>query len=437
MRAGAHRDALPVDHHRHVMGMNALQFEGDDRALARRIAEDAQRVDGAQPLMRIGLEVGLMRGDALAADRFHVVERGTQPDRLDDRRRAGLEAVRRVVVGDAVLGHLLDHLAAALKGRMPFEHVLLAVEHADARRAVDLVAGEDEEVAVEVLHVDRHVHGALAAVDQHRNATRMRDAHDLLDRRDRAQRIRHLGDGDQLGAVGQALLEFLDVEDAEIVDRHPDQLGALPLADEMPGHDVGVVLHDRQHDLVALADIGHAIAIGDRVDRRGRVRGEDDVVGARRIEEAAHRFARLLIGVGRGIGQEMQAAMDVGVFLANRRAGSCRAPPAASAPRRRCRDRPAACRRLPATGSGSRGGSPRRRRDAPILSIGMPFIQSVHPCVPCEPVVEPRFQRLDDRLVVQFLDHLGDERLDQQAARASSRRCRAPSGRTDGCGRSR
>ena len=34
---------------------------------------------------------------------------------------------------------------------------------------------EDEEVAVEVLHVDRHMHRALAAVDQHRNAARMGD----------------------------------------------------------------------------------------------------------------------------------------------------------------------------------------------------------------------------------------------------------------------
>ena len=129
-----------------------------------------------------------------------------------------------------------------------------------------------------------------------------------------------MGDGDQLGAVGQALLEFLDVEDAVIVDRHPDQLGALPLADEMPRHDVGVVLHDRQHDLVALADVRHAEAIGDGVDRRGRVGGEDDLVGARRVEEAAHRLARLLIGVGRGIRQEMQAAMDVGIFVRDRHA---------------------------------------------------------------------------------------------------------------------
>ena len=72
-------------------------------------------------------------------------------------------------------------------------------------------------------------------------------------------------------AVGQALLEFLDVEDAVVVDRHPDELRALPLADEMPRHDVGMMLHDREHDLVARADVRHAPAIGDRVDRLGRM----------------------------------------------------------------------------------------------------------------------------------------------------------------------
>ena len=51
------RTATPcaVDHHRHVMRVDALQLEGDDGALARRVAEDAQRVDRAQPLMRVGL----------------------------------------------------------------------------------------------------------------------------------------------------------------------------------------------------------------------------------------------------------------------------------------------------------------------------------------------------------------------------------------------
>ena len=54
-----------------------------------------------------------------------------------------------------------------------------------------------------------------------------------------------------LVAVGQQLLEFLDQEIAFVVDRRPFDDGAMTLPQEMPGHDVGVVLHDRDHDLVA------------------------------------------------------------------------------------------------------------------------------------------------------------------------------------------
>ena len=187
------------------------------------------------------------------------------------------------------------------------------------RGAVDLVAGEDDRSRSRDPARRPACARRLAAVDQHRNAARMRDPHDLLDRRHRAQRIRHMGDGDELRAVGQALLEFLDVEHAEIVDRHPDQLGALPFADEMPRHDVGMMLHDREHDLVALADVRHAEAIGDRVDRLGRDLVKTISSVLRRVQEAAHRFARLFIGVGGGVREEMQAAMNVGVFVAYRR----------------------------------------------------------------------------------------------------------------------
>ena len=85
--------------------------------------------------------------------------------------------------------------------------------------------------------------------------------------------------------------------------------------------------------------------IGDEVDRLGGVAGEDDLLGARRVEERPHLLARALVAFGRGIGEIMQAAMHVGVFATYRPAGCGRAPPSASAPRRRCRDRRAACRR--------------------------------------------------------------------------------------------
>ena len=82
--------------------MGALHLEGDDGPLPRAVPISAQRVDFAQPLLGVGQQIVLMGGDALLADRIDVVDRGAQPDRLDDRRRAGLELVRRVAIGDPV-----------------------------------------------------------------------------------------------------------------------------------------------------------------------------------------------------------------------------------------------------------------------------------------------------------------------------------------------
>ena len=47
--------------------------------------------------------------------------------------------------------------------------------------------------------------------------------------------------------------ELVEQELAESGDRRPFEHAALALAVEMPGHDVGMVLHDGEHDLVALA----------------------------------------------------------------------------------------------------------------------------------------------------------------------------------------
>ena len=90
-----------------------------------------------------------MARDLLAADLHHVVQRRAEPDRLHDRRRAGLEAVRRLAIGDAVDGHALDHRAAAQEWRQLVEQRLFSVEHADAARPVELVAGHGVEIAVE------------------------------------------------------------------------------------------------------------------------------------------------------------------------------------------------------------------------------------------------------------------------------------------------
>src|ERR1044071_3574379 len=129
------------------------------------MAEDADRVDLAEALVRVGDEAALVRLDARLADRADVVERGAEPDRLDDARRAGLEAVRRLAIGDAVLEHLADHLAAAVERRHGGEMRVLAIEHADAGRPVQLMARDGVEIAVEIAHVDLEMDRRLRAVD--------------------------------------------------------------------------------------------------------------------------------------------------------------------------------------------------------------------------------------------------------------------------------
>ena len=159
------------------------------------------------------------------------------------------------------------------------------------------------------------MHRALRAIDQNRNAALMRNAADFLDGNNRSQRIRHMRDGDQLRLFRQRLFEGFDMEGPIVIDRNPDELRTLPLADEMPRHDIGVMLHDRQNDLVALADMRHPPAIGDRVDRFRRGLREDDLVHRTSIQEPAHLLARRLVSLRRRIRQEMQPAMDVGIFV--------------------------------------------------------------------------------------------------------------------------
>ena len=53
-----------------------------------------------------------------------------------------------------------------------------------------------------------------------------------------------------------------------------------------------------------------------RLMRLGGVAGEDDLVDAAGVEEAAHRLARVLVLGGRGVGQVVQAAVHVGVLEA-------------------------------------------------------------------------------------------------------------------------
>ena len=107
------------------------------------------------------------------------------------------------------------------------QHVRLAVDDADAGRREDLVAREHVEVAVERLHVDRHVRDGLRAVDQHARAVAVRDLDHLARRRDRAERVRDLRERRRAASAAEQLLVLVEQDLAAVVDRRDAQPRAL------------------------------------------------------------------------------------------------------------------------------------------------------------------------------------------------------------------
>ena len=185
--------------------------------------------------------------------------RGAQADGAGDVRRARLELVRQRVPGASLERDRADHVAAAHERRHGLEQRGLAVEHADARRAVELVAREHIEVAVERLDVDAACD--TAACDPSistGDAMRVRQLHDLVDRIDGAERIRQVRHRHHLRARPSSRSNCVHNQLAAIVYRRHTQPGARQLAEQLPRHDIRVVLHGRDEDLVARADVGVA-----------------------------------------------------------------------------------------------------------------------------------------------------------------------------------
>ena len=95
--------------------------------------------------------------------------------------RAGLELVRELGEDRTIAGDRFDHLAAGEERRHGVQQFFTSVENADAHGAVDLVAGEGEEIRVQCLHVHRNVRRALRAVDDQHRAGAVRQHRELAD----------------------------------------------------------------------------------------------------------------------------------------------------------------------------------------------------------------------------------------------------------------
>ena len=176
------------------------------------------------------------------------------------------------------------------------------------------MAGEHVELAPEVLDVHRQVRDRLRPIDQDRDAPRVRHLDEALHRIDGAEGVRHLRHRHQLRPLVQQRSVLVDQELAGVVDRDDAELGADLLAQDLPRHDVGVVLHGGDDDLVPRREERPPVALRHQVDPLGGTPDEDDLPGVCGMEEARYRATGVLVRGRRPFAQEVHAPMDVGVL---------------------------------------------------------------------------------------------------------------------------
>jgi hypothetical protein len=107
----------------------------------------------------------------------------------------------------------------------------------------------------------------------------------------------------------------VQVQGAVVLQRHVPHLGARGGAGQVPGHQVGVVLHARDEDLVPGLQPRPQEAVRHQVDALGGAAGEDDLALAPGVQEPLHGDARALVSRRGPLAQRVDGAVDVGVVV--------------------------------------------------------------------------------------------------------------------------
>jgi hypothetical protein len=129
------------------------------------------------------------------------------------------------------------------------------------------VAGKGVKVDVEVAHVGGVMRDPLRAVGHDNRAALVREPREQLTSLIVPSELLQVHDGDDLHPpAAQDLLVLLDQQLPAVVHRDDAKLRARLLTDDLPGHDVRVMLHRGDDDFVAALQISPTVRRRDQVD---------------------------------------------------------------------------------------------------------------------------------------------------------------------------
>ena len=248
--SGAYGDPLAVQQRTDIRRMRSPEVEGKSARFFRRVPVDGQAFDAAHFLVEVGHQLFFTLVDLFPSQGVHEVDGGSQADGAFDVGCPGFETERQVGIGRLLEGNPADHLSPSLIYRKFLQQAFPTPQRADARGGVHLVSRESVKIAPEGLDIHRKVRNGLCTVYYHDGPCAVCQSSEFGNGIDRAQYVRYVSDSHDACAGGEQRSVGRLVQQALFGYRDHAQVGAARCAGQLPGHDVGVVLHLRDEDLV-------------------------------------------------------------------------------------------------------------------------------------------------------------------------------------------
>jgi hypothetical protein len=183
------------------------------------------------------------------------------------------------------------------------------------------VPGKRIEIGSQSPDIHGHVGGRLGPIHHHQGPHGPGRLGDLGHRVNGAQHIGDVHHAHQPDPLGQEGAEVLQLQAPIIPKRYGFDPGPRALADQVPGHQVGVVLHLGQENFVAGPQVAQPPGIGHQVEGLGGVAHEDNLalLGPNKAGQGA---AGLLVGLAglrrEGVGPPVHAGVEFPVVAGYR-----------------------------------------------------------------------------------------------------------------------
>ena len=124
-----------------------------------------------------------------------------------------------------------------------------------------------------------------------------------------------MSEREQLHFIGEQLFQLFQRERAIVADRNEAKTRANPFRQNLPRHQIAVVLHFSEQDDITRSQESSAPRLGDEVNALRRPAREDDLIRARRAEVLRHAPSRSFVCIRRARTQFVQSAMHIRVVV--------------------------------------------------------------------------------------------------------------------------